>query len=281
MDNSLAAVLLILAVGFGVAIAGGLLLHRVSVRRTRGSDADQDLGADGVSAATSFVGGAAAFLLGVLMLSALDHYNATKDVVSQEAVAFSQAFQYTDGLAPADEQTIQRDLICLMRSVATYSWTAAEAGNLNGSDNTHAWQRRTTMHANAAVTTTKAQEDSLGGVKSNLISAIGSGQQRLLAAHSNLPLALRNLVFVSILVLTAMLTAQLRGHPSRAFAISALASVLIVSTAMIATLKTFDEPFTQGDGVYIAPRALNAALSRLEATYPGADWRECEMLARP
>jgi hypothetical protein len=81
-------------------------------------------------------------------------------------------------------------------------------------------------------------------------------------------------------VLTAMLTALLRGHPSRAFAISALAAVLIVSTAMIATLKTFDEPFTRGDGVYIAPRAINAALSRLEVTYPGADWRECEMLAR-
>jgi hypothetical protein len=48
---------------------------------------------------------------------------------------------------------------------------------------------------------------------------------------------------------------------------------------MLWTLTTFDEPFNQGDGVYISPRALNAVMVRLQATYPGADWSPCENLA--
>lgn len=88
-------------------------------------------------------------------------------------------------------------------------------------------------------------------------------------------------MIVSIFVLTAFLTALLITYPSRTLAIAGLVSVLIVSTAMLWTLDTFDEPFTQGDGVYISPRALNGVMVRLESTYPEADWGPCETLPRP
>jgi hypothetical protein len=279
MHLTLPLVLTTLTIVFAAAVGLGLLLHRRHVREPGHDRADHTLGADGMAGAVGFVGGAAAFLLGVLMLASLDHYNGTKAIVSNEAIAYSGAFASTDGLPDASRRTIQRDLICLMRSVSTNSWAAAEAGDLAGSDNTHAWRRRASADANATVTQTKSQEVSLDNLKSRLISASEIGQQRLLATESDLPLALWILVFASIFVLTTILTGLLAAHPSRTLAVTALAAVFVVSTTMLWTLATFDKPFTQGDGVFISPRALNAVMVRLQDTYPDADWGVCETLA--
>lgn len=279
MNITLTFVLSALAVVFAAAIGMGLLIHRLHSRRAGTNDPDESLGGDGLGGAVGFIGGAAAFLLGVLMLASLDHYNATKTIVAEEALAYSAAFDSTDGLAPADQGVMQRDLICLMRSVATNSWAAAEAEDLRGSANTHAWRRRASDDADGVDPKTKAQEDSLDTLQSELIDASKSGQQRLLAAEGDLPLALWILVFVSIFALISILTALLRAHPSRTLASTSLAATLILSTAMVLTLTTFDEPFNKADGVYISPRALNAVLVRLQGTYPGADWQPCETLA--
>lgn len=278
MNITLSFILISLGIVYAAAMGLGLLIHRLNVRRAAVADPDEPLGGDGMGGAVGFIGGAAAFLLGVLMLASLDHYNATKTIVADEALAYSAAFDGTDGLAPADRDVLQRDIICLMRSVATNSWAAAEAEDLRGSANTHAWRRQVSAHADAVDPKTKAQEDSLDTLQSELINASKSGQQRLLAAESDLPLALWLLVFISIFALITMLTALLRGHPSRVFAITSLAATLIVSTAMVWTLTTFDEPFNTDDGVYISPRALNAVMLRLQGTYPGADWGPCKTL---
>jgi hypothetical protein len=281
MNITLPFVMGTLAVVVAAAIGLGLLLHARRDRRTEDVDAGDALGGDGMAGAVGFIGGAAAFLLSVLMLASLDHYNATKAIAADEALAYSAAFDSSDGLAPADKEKVQRDLICLMRSVATNSWAAAERAELTGSKNTHAWRRRALSDANAAVTRTKAEEISLSTLQSKLISASDSGQQRLLAADSDLPLALWILVFVSIFVLVAILTALLRGHQNKTFAAVTLVAVLGLCTAMLWTLTTFDEPFTQGDGVYISPRALNAVMVRLQDTYPDSNWGPCETLVNP
>ncbi len=270
-----------MAIASVAAIGLGLLIHRVHVRRLAAADPDEPLSGDGMGAAVGYVSAAAAFLLGVLMLASLDHYNETGTIVGEEALAYSAAFDSTDGLPEADKPIIQRDLICLMRSVVTHSWGAAEANDLTGSNTTHAWRRRTAAHAKDIDTKTKGEEDSLATMQSELINASKSGQQRLLAAESNLPLALWILVFVSIFVLTAIFVALLRAHPSRILVITTMAAVLIVNTAMVWTLTTFDQPFTKGDGVYISPRALNAVMVRLQATYPDADWGPCEQIPDP
>lgn len=267
-----------------VLVAGimtSLVIRRWQMRHDEARHPDEALGGEGMGGAVGYIGGAAAFLLGVLMLASLDHYNGTKSIVADEALAYSAAFDSTDGLPRNDQAKMRRDIVCLMRSVATYSWAASEAGSLTGSDNTHAWRRRASADANTVEATTKAQENSLDTMQTELINAFKSGQQRLLAAESDLPLALWILVFLSIFALTALLTTLLLAHPSRILAVTALSAVLILSSAMVWTLTLFDEPFSQGDGVYISPRAINAAMIRLEGTYPGEAWATCEMLAGP
>lgn len=280
MDTTVGLHLSLLTLIVLAAVVVGLLIHRSHVRKAAAADTEESVSGDGMGGAIGYLGGAAAFLLGVLMLASLDHYNTTKTIVADEALAYSAAFDSTDGLPKADQPGIRRDLVCLMRSVATNSWSAAEAGDIAGSPNTHAWHRRASADAAGVDPQTKAQEHSLETLQSELIDASKSGQQRLLAANSDLPLALWILVFVSVFVLTAILVALLRAHPSRTLAIASLASVLVVSAAMVWTLTTFDEPFTKGDGVYISPQALEAVMVRLQGTYPEADWGPCETLVR-
>lgn len=281
MNITTSLALIALAITYAGAIAMGLWIHRVHLRRADVADPDEPLGGDGLGGAVGYIGSAAAFLLGVLMLASLDHYNATKTIVANEALAYSASFESTDGLPAADQTAIQHDLICLMRSVATHSWAAAASEDLTGSDNTHAWRRRASAHAKAVDPTNKSEEDSLASLESGLIAASTSGQERLLAAEEDLPVALWILLLLSVFALVSILTALLRAHASRTLAITALGAVLILTTAMVWTLTMFDRPFYQRDGVYISPRDLNAVMLRLEKTYPGPAWGPCELLADP
>lgn len=279
MENAnMALALGLLFLCFGAAAGVGVLIHRIEQHKGLIEQRDRPLVSEGAGGALGFVGGAAAFLLGVLMLASIDHYNGTNDVVTEEALSYSVAFDGSAGLAPDDRAKIQRGLVCLMRSVATKSWAATENADLAGSENTHAWRARVLRDANAVDPKTPVQENSLATVQSELLQASKFGQQRLLDADSDLPTQLWFVVYLSMFVLTLALTVLLRPYPL--LAITSLVTVAVLSTAMVWALTAFAEPFTKGDGVYISPRALNAVMVRLQSTYPGVAWDPCEELAR-
>jgi len=148
----------------------------------------------------------------------VDHYNETKRTVDHEAFAYSAAFDSAAGLAPDDQATIQRDLACLMRSVATNSWAATENQDLAGSENTHAWRARALSHVKGVEPKSTVQQKSLENLLSELVDASKAGQERLVAAASDLPVALWVLVYVSVFVLTFGLTALLYPYPVLAVA---------------------------------------------------------------
>lgn len=275
---TLPAALLTLFAVFAVAVGLGLFIHRIEVHKGLIDNRDRRLVGDGMNGALGFLGGSAAFLLGVLMLASIDHYNATDDIVTQEALSYSAAYDSTAGLPGQDKAKLQRDLVCLMRSVSTNSWAATQAEDLTGSENSHAWRARALEDANGVEPKTTVQENSLGNLQSELVNASKSGQERLLAADSNLPAALWILVYISIFVLTLALTLLLRPYP--VLATTTLGAILVLSTAMVWVLTAFAEPFSKDDGVYISPRALNSVMVRLEGSYPGPAWEPCEQLAK-
>lgn len=236
---------------------------------------DGRLVGEGMAGAVGFLGGTAAFLMGVLMLSSLSHFNATDEVVTSEALAYSAAFDATVALGEPDETKIRRDLVCLMRAVATTSWSATEAEDPTGSENTHSWRALALNDTNAVIPSTLAQENSLSTLQSELVEASKAGQRRLLAAQNDLPGPLWIVVYVSIFLLTMALTVLLRPYP--ALALTSLGAILLLSTAMVWTLTSFAQPFTK-DGIYISPHAINAVMVRLQSAYPGPVWRPCEQL---
>ncbi len=276
VNTPLALVVLFLV--FALAVGLGLLIHRAEIRRGIIDSRDRRLVGDGMNGALAFLGGSAAFLLGVLMLTSVDHYNATDDIVTAEALHYSSAFDATAGLAAPDQVKVQRDLVCLMRSVTTSSWKATQTEDLTGSEDTHAWRARTIGDANGIEPRSTVQENSVSTLHEELIEASRSGQERLLAADSDLPIVLWVLVYTGVFVLALVLTVLLRPYP--VLAITTLSSILLLSSAMVWTLTAFAEPFTQDDGVYISPRALEAVMVRAEGSYPGPAWEPCEEQAK-
>jgi hypothetical protein len=273
----LPAAMACLIVVFGAAVGLGVLIHNIEVRKGHLDGRDRHGVGVGIGAALGFLGSTAGFLLGVLMLASVDHYNETKRTVDDEAFAYSAAFDSAAGLAPDDQAKIQRDLACLMRSVATNSWAATEAQSLAGSPNTHAWRARALSDAKSVDPKSTVQQSSLEKVLSETVDASTAGQKRLVAAASDLPVALWVLVYVSIFVLTFGLTTLLYPYP--VLAVANLMGILILTAAMVWALSVFAEPFSQGDVVFISPRTLNAVIVRLEGTYPGSAWEPCEQLA--
>lgn len=268
-----------LIVVFGAAVGLGLLVHRIEVSRDLIGGRDRRLVSDGMSGAVGFLGGAAAFLLGVLMLASIDHYYVTRSGVDAEAVAYAAAFNAAATLPPPDQARIQRDLVCLMRSVSTDSWEATAAEQLTGARNTDLWRARIRADVVAVAPTTPAQSNGLDQLQAELLATAKTGQQRLLDGDSDLPFVLWVLVYISVFLLVFVITLMLRPYPMLA-AIS-LGTILVLSMAMVWVLTAFAKPFTPHDSVYITPRALNGVMLHLEQVYPGAAWAPCERLAPP
>lgn len=274
--TSFAPPIVALILTFGLGWSAAVLIGKLEAARGMTEKRDGSLVSDGASGVLGFLGGAAAFLIGVLMLASVDHFNATSDVANQEAIAYSAAFQSSVALPDAGRPTVQRDLVCLMRSVASDSWSASAKGDLAGDRNTNAWLAKTMSDLSTIELQRDAQRDPLGAVESELRDASKFGQQRLLSGESNLPAAMWALLYVSLLVLTFLMTVMLRPYPL--LLTVSLGATFIVSAGMLCVLVAFAEPFDTDTGVYISPLALEAVMIRMEESQPGPAWDPCERL---
>lgn len=266
--------ILILVFASGIVLA--LLVGRLENSRGLSDRRDGSLVADGAAGVLGFLGGAAAFLLGVLMLASVDHFNATADLASQEAIAYSAAFDATPALPEPGRQVIQRDLACLVRSVATDSWEASTKGELAGDLNTQAWFTRTLADLSDVRAVEQSGQGSIDSVEDELIDAGKFGQQRLLSGESELPAAMWGLVYLSLFMLAFISTLMMRSH--MLLLSLSLCAIFLVSAGMVAVLVAFAEPFDKDTGVYISPQAIEAVAIRLTAAYPGPAWDACERL---
>lgn len=269
--------LLGLVVTFGVGWLVAMLIARLETARGMIDKREGSLVADGAQGVLGFVGGASAFLIGVLMLASVDHFNATSEVANEEAIAYSAAFQNSVALPDPARQIVQRDLVCLMRSVATDSWNAATTGDLTGDRNSNAWRAKTVSDFGTIALASGGSSDALDAVASEVRDATKFGQQRLLAGESTLPLAMWALLYLSLLVLTFLMTLMMRSYPL--LLALCLGATFIVSAGMISVLVAFAEPFDTDTGVYISPRALESVLITAQESQPGAVWDSCERLS--
>ena len=269
--------LLGLVVTFGLGWSVAMLLAKLEAARGLLAKREGSLVADGAQGVLGFIGGASAFLIGVLMLASVDHFNATSQVANEEAIAYSAAFRSSVALSDPARQIVQRDLVCLMRSIATDSWNAGSRGDLTGARNSNAWLARTVSNLGTLGQQPATSLDTLDAVESELREAAKFGQHRLLAGESVLPLAMWALLFLSLLVLTFLMTIMMRPYPL--LLALCLGSTFIVSTGMVFVLVAFAEPFDTNTGVYISPEALEVVLLSAEETQPGAAWASCERLS--
>ena len=278
MNNELLfPALLALLIVFVLAVGLGRWIHRQERRRGLIEQRDQPLVGDGIGGAFGFIGGSAAFLLGVLMLTSIDHFKATEEIARAEAIAYSAAYDATAAAPMELQPQIRRDLACLMRSVVQDSWSAVEAEDLTGDENTQAWTVRAYATLNAVESERSNEQAAMERIEDDLAEAVKAGQSRLLSARASMPMPLWVVVYVSLFIVFLVVTLLLRPYPP--LESLALGTILMLTAAMLWTLAAYQAPFNKSDGVYIAPEALEAVMTRLRDVYPGPAWEPCERLA--
>ena len=211
------------------------------------------------------------------MMTSIDHFNATKEIVRDEALAYSAAFDATVAIPAEQQLLIRHDLVCLMQSVVRDSWNASEANDLTGDENTQAWMVRVFANLKGYSSEQATEQAAIDRVQDQLGEAMQAGQTRLLSATVFLPFPLWVVVYLSVFILLLVVTVLMRPNPLLQAVL--LACMFLLSASMIWALVAFQKPFNKSDGVYIAPDALEAVMIRLRDVYPGPAWEPCERLA--
>jgi len=255
----------------------GILLGIIVVRLGHNHDPLDDTGfvADGLSATLGTVGGLLAFVLGFLVIFTLDNYTAAQDVASQEAAAYSAAFEAAVLLPPERGEPIQRDLACLIDSVRTEGWFYAEGDRPTADDVIEAWWVQTRIDLGLLPEAGALQEYAAETVYSSLAEARSLGEQRLLMNGSSVPGIIWIIIWLSITALVTLTYVCLRNNTF--ILLTSISVLAVVIGVVLWALITFANPFSASDGTAVEAEDLAATLVRLQDTYPtpASIWDPC------
>jgi len=255
----------------------GILLGIIVVRLGHNHDPLDDTGfvADGLSATLGTVGGLLAFVLGFLVVFTLDNYTAAQDVASQEAAAYSAAFEAAVLLPPERGEPIQRDLACLIDSVRTEGWFYAEGDRPTADDVIEAWWVQTRIDLGLLPEAGALQEYAAETVYSSLAEARSLGEQRLLMNGSSVPGIIWIIIWLSITALVTLTYVCLRNNTF--ILLTSISVLAVVIGVVLWALITFANPFSASDGTAVEAEDLGATLVRLQDTYPtpASIWDPC------
>ena len=127
-----------LVVSTGLGIAAGILLLKYLGRHELPDEAESQ--AQGfLTDALAYVSGVLGIMLGLLLFFSVQVFEDASASAKNEALSLVDVYEDADYFPSAPADQLRRDSVCLMRSVATDSWVAAEAGDLTGDENTAAW----------------------------------------------------------------------------------------------------------------------------------------------
>jgi len=255
----------------------GILLGIIVVRLGHNHDPLDDTGfvADGLSATLGTVGGLLAFVLGFLVVFTLDNYTAAQDIASQEASAYSAAFEAAVLLPPERGEPIQRDLACLIDSVRTEGWFYAEGDRPTADDVIEAWWVQTRIDLGLLPEAGALQEYAAETVYSSLAEARSLGEQRLLMNGSSVPGIIWIIIWLSITALVTLTYVCLRNNTF--ILLTSISVLTVVIGVVLWALITFANPFSTSDGTAVEAEDLAATLVRLQDTYPtpASIWDPC------
>lgn len=255
----------------------GLLIGVIVARLGHNHDPLDDTGfvADGLSATLGTVGGLLAFVLGFLVVFTLDNYTAAQDVASQEASAYSAAFEAAVLLPPERGEPIRRDLVCLIDAVRTDGWFYAEGDRPSADDAIEAWWIQTRSDLGTLPEASALQEYAAETVYNSLAEARSLGEQRLLMNGSSVPGIIWIIIWLSVIALIALTYVSLRNNTF--ILLTSVGILAVVLGVVLWALITFANPFSASDGTAVQAEDLAATLVRLQDTYPTPAyvWEPC------
>jgi len=259
----------------GLGISAGILLRRHLQNREPAAEGEQS-GSGMFTDALAYVSGVLGIMLGLMLFFSVQVYEEVRQSARDEAVALADVFESADFFPTAPADDVRRDTICLMRSVATDSWSSAESGDLTGDENTAAWAALVRQSIAALPTSTSTQQEAQAQMMTAFQEAQNARQQRILSSVFNLPLIVWIVIDLGVFVFAALMMISLPERPRTALVL--ISACLLFTMGVVGALSMFATPFTHL-GVSVKPDDIEGALLRLEDTSPFTDWSPCDRLA--
>jgi hypothetical protein len=232
---------------FGVAGALALALHR---RRTADDPPEYQ-------SALGFVAASYGLLLGLLVVFAMGHYTDVQNESQREASSLVSLYDTTGVYPPQTRDHVRHDLICYMRSVVTDEWPLMERGSQLEAPQTLRFGDQLRAELRNLPDSNPEQGSAYGRAGSLISDASASRQRLLFFTAPRIPLALWVVIYVGAFVVSLLLAGHYATRP--AGRISALATVALLMTVVVAVLAMLDQPF--GVGVRVEPNQMNQAIN--------------------
>ena len=261
----------------GLGVTAGALARRWTLRGSGGgSESDGKHEIDRLSESLAFVGGALGIILGLLLVSASQHFDDARVAARAEAGDAIILFHAAGPYPAVQRDDVRRSVVCLMRSTANDDWAAARARDLTGAENTTAWAARVQAGVEGLLQNTDTRASNHYFMTESSLNLDRDRQLRQSLGLAEIPASIWLVIAVGIFVFIALLEFHLASSPRmRLVAIVAVTLVLVV---IVAALDELDHPFS-GNFAHVQPQALEASLQQLENGFPGSIWRPCPVLA--
>jgi len=256
-----------------LGICAGILLRRYLTGR---EDQAEHPAGGVLTDALAYVSGVLGIMLGLMLFFSVQVYEEVRQSAREEAVALADVFENAEYFPASPADQVRRDTICLMRSVATDSWTSAESGDLTGDENTAAWAARVRASIADLPVRTSTQQEAQAQTMAAFQDAQNARQKRILSSAFQLPLIVWLVIDLGVLVFATLMMVSLPDRPRLALVL--IGACLVFTMGVVGALSMFATPFTHL-GVSVRPDDIYGALLRLEDTNPGQDWSPCERLA--
>lgn len=257
-----------------IGIAAGVLLRRYLSRTEL--PGDDHAGSGILTDALAYVSGVLGIMLGLLLFFSVQIYEDVSNSARDEAVALADLYESADFFPAESVAALRHDTVCLMRSVATDSWTSAESGDLTGDENTAAWAAQVREGIAGLPAAGHTQEEAQTQMMQAFRDAQNARQKRILSSTFTLPTIVWVVIDLGVMVFAALMIVSLPGR--RRTAMVLIGACLVFTMSVVAALSMFATPFTHV-GVSVRPDDIEGALLRLQDIYPDQDWSPCERLA--
>lgn len=263
-------VLLLVALGGWLAGKG---VHALFVRRSEDTERyTAELPRMGDTIA--FISGAVGILLGLLLSFSVSNFQDAQASVKEYGSSVSGAFRSTASYDEPGRTAVREDLVCAVETFVKNDWTSGFGGKNIGNDQANLWMAKLNADINALPLNTTTQQQAFPVLLQSTLDMSHWRQLILLTSMETIPIVIWIVIYVSIFVLSLLLTLHLadrRGLSRLSFGVA-----YITLATIILALSVLDYPMHNfGPGPAVTPQPLVEILQSDEIGMTGNSATDC------
>lgn len=223
--------------------------------------------------AIGYIATAFAFILGLVLSTAIGHYNDARANAQAEAAKMTATLGSVSPMPTKYRNLVQNDLICVMKSIVNDEWPLMSHGDDSGSAKTNATSDKLFADIRALPTSNAEVSRQFGALTANVLAHGEMRDQRLVNGAPRVPLHVWLLLMVLAFVVVLFIALR-EEFPNRRIwiALSSLLALTIMAT--VAVMSMLDHPYQPG--LPIGPYAMERSISMVnDFTGPTTTGTDC------